>query len=225
MLRTAHDRVPSSEPVVALVGPTASGKTDLALELAERARRGDRQLRLAAGLPRASTSAPPSPPPRSAPRCRITASTWSIPTRLRLRPLSRAGASTPGGHSGARPRRRRGRRHGLYLKVLRSALRGGAAAPTVRCALAGRREGARRRGCLHARSRVHRSRRRRAPARRATCAAGPRARGGGLTGAPAQRMAGGPRFRARRATRCRLLGLAVRARRARCAHHGARQAV
>ena len=53
-------------PLVAVVGPTATGKSDLGVALAAAAGRRGRQRRRDAALPRAWTSARPSSPPASA---------------------------------------------------------------------------------------------------------------------------------------------------------------
>ncbi len=63
--------------VVAVVGPTASGKSEVALELAQRLGRRDRQRRRLPALSRAWTSAPPSPPRPIGRACAITSSTDS----------------------------------------------------------------------------------------------------------------------------------------------------
>ena len=55
-----------------LAGPTAVGKSEIALRLAERARRGNRLGRFHAGLSRDGHRHRPNPRPRSAPACPIT---------------------------------------------------------------------------------------------------------------------------------------------------------
>ena len=103
-----HRGVAASRTAVthlALVGPTASGKSALALELAQRARRRrDRVARLDAGLPRHGHRHREADRRPSGPRCRTTSSTSPIrgrtgrsraprPRRARPSPTSRRAAS------------------------------------------------------------------------------------------------------------------------------------
>ena len=63
--------------LIAVVGPTAAGKSDLAHDAGPRVRRRDRQRRRHAALPRPRRRHGQSRPPPSAPRCPTTCSTSS----------------------------------------------------------------------------------------------------------------------------------------------------
>ncbi len=75
-------------PLVALFGPTGMGKTEIAVALAERARRRDRLGRLDAGLPRPADRDQPAVAPSSSPRCRTTWSASSTRARSSRSPAT-----------------------------------------------------------------------------------------------------------------------------------------
>ena len=92
--RVSTDRPRPSDRHLAVVGPTASGKSALALELARRSRRlRDRHRRLHAGVPGHGHRHGQADARPSRPRCPTTCSTSSTPTTTTPSPGSRPTAS------------------------------------------------------------------------------------------------------------------------------------